>query len=446
MGKVFGYSKNGGKDWFKSNSYSDIEIEAIKDPEGGSEISLPTAIPSPFARIDLVKTAFKNISKTTDLIAYTSANGDIIASKADEKLVSDCLDLAEILFNIDNFDNKIRIIVWDKATELRNLKDSLNDKHKRFAETLELYLDQDQASYNFDLLTRLYLIEYDHKIIGCTSPVTLFFTTANDLSDASIRLTTNNYTFGEKYTPLYKRDSEFQKYLYLLFKANIILSQRLKAMADYLDKNLQILDKKNKTLYDQINNLNAENFITDYSELNTGTEGNLVEVIGVPLRKRKKDNIVSSVLASDFIIRSSKFNGNLIPLVLQNDLNKTFRYVVDKWDRNIKVPYYDDEPFLGKRRLPGLCVSYPYITVSDFLEPYLIRLVYPVNKDKFFDGNLEIRSGNDLKGYVLPLKPLFFDYFTTDDLVGSLPDKPRITMEQGIAGSVKVILNIPVVK
>jgi hypothetical protein len=164
MSKIFGYTKKGGQHWFTSDAYSDKEIESIKDPEGGSEISLPTAIPSPFARIDLVKTAFRNITKSTDLKAYTK-DGNVVSGKDDEKLVSDALDLTEILFNIDSIKDKIKIIVWDRETELTKLK-SGSDAHRQLAETLELYLDQDKESYNFDLLSRLYLIEYNHKIIG----------------------------------------------------------------------------------------------------------------------------------------------------------------------------------------------------------------------------------------------------------------------------------------
>jgi hypothetical protein len=133
MSKIFGCTKKGGKDWFVSDSYSDKEIESIKDPEGGSEISLPTAIPSPFARIDLVKTAFRNIAKSPDLKAYTK-DGNVVAGKDDEKLVSDCLDLAEILFNIDSLKDKIRIIVWDRDAELSKLKTN-SAMHRRLAET-----------------------------------------------------------------------------------------------------------------------------------------------------------------------------------------------------------------------------------------------------------------------------------------------------------------------
>src|ERR1700742_1199122 len=130
--KNFGLSKKGGKDWFNSDAYSDKEIEALRDPEGGIEVSLPTAIPSPFARIDLVKTAFRNIVKTSQLKAE-SRQGLVLAGKDDEKLVSDCFDLAEMLFNYNSIRDRLNIIVWDKVTELANLKAS-SPKHKRFAE------------------------------------------------------------------------------------------------------------------------------------------------------------------------------------------------------------------------------------------------------------------------------------------------------------------------
>lgn len=445
MSKIFGYTKKGGQNWFSSDAYSDKEIESIKDPEGGSEISLPTAIPSPFARIDLVKTAFKNIAKTPKLKAYTK-DGNVVSGKDDEKLVSDSFDLAEMLFNIDSINDKIKLIVWDKGSEIEKLKNSSNKGHRHLGETLELYLGQDKDSYNFDLLKRLYLIEYNHKIIGCTSPATLFFATANNLSHAQITLTKNDVTFDDEYTPLYERDAEFQKYFYLLFKANPILSKRLTVVNDYLEKNLKILDLENHQLYEEIKSLDARSFAINYSELDSGVTGDSVEVIGVALRKRKKEDIINSILSSDFIIQSSKFKGVLKPLILQNNLNKPFRYANDIWDNNIKIPFIDNETVLEKRRLPGVNIQYPYLTVSDFLEPYLIRLVYPINNDKFFDGNVNTEIGNDSKGFILPLKRVFFDYFNSEDLVSSLPNKPKIEMVQGTAGSLKVILSIPVTK
>ncbi|MDX2000889.1 MAG: hypothetical protein SFW35_00525 [Chitinophagales bacterium] len=444
MNKVFGYSNKGGKHWFVSDAYNDKEIEYIKDPEGGSEISLPTAIPSPFARMDLVKTAFRNMAKSPNLKAYTK-DGNVVASKEDEKLVSDCLDLAEMMFNIDSIKDKVRIIVWDKEAELAKLKNS-SPMHRRLAETLELYLDQDKETYNFGLLKQLYLIEFNHKIIGCTSPATLFFATANNLSHAQIKLTKNDVMFDEHYASLYDRDAEFQKYLYLLFKANPLLSQRLTVVNNYLECNLKVLDKLNHSLYEEIKNLEVDSFRNNYSELDTGVTGNVIEVIGVPLRKRKSQDIQTAIKKSDFVIQSTKHMSDLMPLVLQNGLNKTFLYTNDAWDKAIKVPYMDKESVLEKRWLPGVRIQYPYLTVSDFLEPYLIRLVYPINKEKFFDGNVKAEVGDDSKGFLLPLKKKFFDYFTSSDLLDTKPGSPKIEMIQGAAGSVKVILSIPIAK
>jgi len=442
--KVFGYTKKGGKHWFKSDPYADKEIESIIDPEGGSEVSLPTAIPSPFARIDLVKTAFKNIGKTPELRSY-KRNDNIIASSEDEKLVSDSLDISEILFNIDSLKNRIRIIVWNRVEEIVKLKNG-TPEHRRLAETLELYFDEDQKAYNFDLTDNFYLIECDHKIIGCTSPVTMFFASGNDLSHARIRLLSNDESFDNKYTPLYERDEHFQKYLYSLFRAYPVLSSRLKFFGEYLKRNLEILNKTNPALYDQVNRLLANDLQSTYSELDTGISGQTVELLyGITLRKRKKGDIIDRLKNSDFIIASDKYKGALTPLVLQNHLTKAnFRYAEDEWDKTFRVPYFDPEADLSRRWLPGITLQYPYLTVSDFLETQLVRLIYPIYKEKFFDGNFSPEVGDDLKGYLLPLKPLFFEYFDSQDLVSTMAGKPKIDMIQGAAGSVKVVLRIPV--
>jgi len=442
MNKIFGYTENNGNDWFVSAPYHDREIERIKDPQGGNVISLSTAIPSPFARIDMVKTAFKNISQTPNLKEY-KLGGNVLASREDEKLVSDSLDLSELIFNIDNI-SELRIITWDKNTSLNALKNR-SLKQKRFADTLELYLEQDKESYNFSLVRRIYLFEYKHKIIGGTSPVTLVFPSANDLSFAQMKLTTNDTLFDDKYSPLYSRDSEFQKYIYLLFKAYPILTEKMSGFSEYLRKNLEILDSVNHKLYEEIHSLRIENFISDYSELDTGLKGDVIDVIiGVNLKKRKKTDFISAASNSDFVISSSKYDGKSrpLPLVLQNNFNKALRYVNDLWDNNTKVPYYDKETVLEKRSLPEIKIPYPYLTVSDFLEPKIIRLVYPINKD-YFDGNLKIEFGNDSKGYLLPLKPLFFEFFDVEDLTGGTV---KFEIIQRTGEAVKVILQIPIKK
>lgn len=447
MPRVFDYSGRSGNDWTKTNAYGDIEIDGIRDPDGGSGVILPTAIPSPFARIDLVKTAFRNIAKSREgrLRAYTTPDGEVLASRSDEKLVSDCLDLAEILFNYDSLSRDIKIIPWHKDNEIHALKNG-SDEHRRLGETLELFLHQDSDAYNFDKVNRLYIIQYRNTVIGCTSPVTLFFTSAGDLSEAQIRISNQDTAFDGNYNPLYNRDPEFQKYLYLLFKANPILRRSLRDFDNYLEENLKELGQRNRTLYDQIHALDPNTFHANYMELDTGDSGSIVEVLGVGLRKRNPNIMQETISQSDFVIRATKPINGRAPLVLQDNFHRPWKYINDAWNANTKVPAVAPESALEQRILPDTQFKYPYLTVSDFLEPHLVRMVYPINHNKFFDGNLSIEHGLEAKGYLLPLKRQFFDYFSTDDLLLSGPGKPQLSMVQTVGNAVRVSLKIPVKK
>src|SRR5690606_8936063 len=52
----------------------------------------------------------------------------------------------------------------------------------------------------------------------------------------------------------------------------------------------------------------------------------------------------------------------------------------------------------------------------------------------------------DKKGYLLPLKKLFFDFFTVDDINKTLSDGTKMFELQPITNAVKVYLRIPVKK
>ena len=99
-------------------------------------------------------------------------------------MVSDALDIGQIFFEADKYSDKIEIISWDRKGDLERLIESSNPQHRLLGESLRLYLEQDEETYNFDKLTKIYLINYTQgpeplNIIGGTSPSTLFFTSAN---------------------------------------------------------------------------------------------------------------------------------------------------------------------------------------------------------------------------------------------------------------------------
>lgn len=438
MSAIIGFTDNGGEDWFISAQYGTKEIQAIPDPEGGHALNAPTSIPSPFARMDLVRKSFENIGQSPRLGFYQRGE-TVVASREDERAVSQCLDLAELLFFYENFKDRIEIIEWNKQHQVKTLIDSPNPGHRKLGDVLDMYLRQDAGSFNFHALNSIYIIKCNHQVIGGTSPLTLFFNAANRSGSLNL-ISTKGKAFFSDVVPLYERDPEFQKYIYLLFRANPDLGEKMKAFQEYLNKNLNILSTSAPTLFNALNTLKTSDLESNYQSLYTKDAGQVVEVFDVAFKILDSNKI--PVDQSDFVIHTSKYNGTK-PLVLQNSFNKPFKYVNGNWDQRTIVKYVDGDS-LSQRILPGLNIKYPYLTVSDFLEDTLIRMVYPLDAVNYFDGNLRLSDADNTKSYLLPLKPLFFEFFKVSELIGGQYGSPHISIEEGIKDSVRVLLKIPV--
>jgi hypothetical protein len=433
--------------WFQTNAYSDNDINTIHDPEGAVATKAITSIPSPFARIDLFKSAFNFLeNKATNNIAELDGN------TINHRLVSEALDMAQLFFNLDTLkegDSHLRILAWDRAAQLQKLKTSGNQKHLILAETLELFLEQDKTAYNYDRWGTVFMLSYDYKIIGGTSPSTLFFTTGNEIYPRVNIKFGNDTLFDAEFLPLYKREFEFQKYLHLLFKAHSAqLGDAMKEMKDYLNLNLKRLEAHNpqqyRSLQTALSAFSLEIFEKEYQLLDTGTTGSVVSVMGVPLRKRLVDKGAIGK-TSDFVIKSTKNTADLPPLVLQNGFNKTGMLYANggTWDgAAVRVPFADAAP-MEKRQLPGQNEIYPYLTVDDFLEPYLLKLIYPLNHEKYFNGNWR---GNAQESFLLPIKAEYFKYFDVKTLKETIGNLPVFQMEPRVGGGVAATLRIPIQK
>ena len=169
MSKILSYNnKTTGEGWIPLTSqYNADEIDMIDDPNGGLSQQPRTAIPSPFAQMDLVKNAFKRLS------THANLQGEAM----DEKLVSNALDVAQLFFNYSELRNQLRIVEWNRDTQLEMLKSS--PQHRLLGETIEMFLEQDKEAFNFDKMDRLYFLVYGNQVVGSTSPVTLFMATPN---------------------------------------------------------------------------------------------------------------------------------------------------------------------------------------------------------------------------------------------------------------------------
>ena len=198
-----------------SNPYDETNINKIEDPNGGDSKKEITSIPSPFARIDLVKTAFSEVAK-----ACKGKKGKALREELDKqtiyhKMISDSLDVGEIFFNLEKFKDKFEILVWS-PDRLKNVENGSMGR-KCYADALKTYWEADEETYHFKDVKNIYILNYKRGnrlcVVGATSPSTLFFSNANDLSDVRGVQFGEDKPFDDEYQPLYRRDPEYVKYL-----------------------------------------------------------------------------------------------------------------------------------------------------------------------------------------------------------------------------------------
>ena len=425
--------------WDDSVKIGSTAIDRIPDPIGATDAHEITSIPSPFARMDLVKNAFKIVS-----------DGQLEGSTIYHKLVSDTLDVGQIFFNIEKYRDSIEIIVWDKQNALKELGSSIFDEHQRLGRTYGTYLQQDQDVYHFDQMDCIYLLNYkaptaphEMNIIGATSPATLFFTSANDLSyvgQGEYAITFgNDRPFDGAYSPLYKRDESYIKYLWSLKKSRQDFPALFPEVNSYLEKCFNYFSP---SLKKDLQALSNTAYQKDYDDISVNPIAqNYVTILGQRLKGKKSVNEVHS----DFEMAISpalRKAGEKIPLVLPVEtFTEPLTYVIDVWNKNTHVPYFDNRA-IAERSLPEDGTSYPYVTISDFLEDSIVSIPYKFNRNAFFNGNDEKPEENN--SYLLPIKKTFFNYFQASDLIGKIDNKNMIEIIRLVGDGVKVILRIPV--
>lgn len=447
MSKIFRLYREGTstyQDWNNSPAfpYNSANRDTIEDPDGASARNEITSIPSPFARIDLVKNAFKEVCKPDKRTHKVDLDGNTIF----HKMVSDTLDVAEIFFNLDKYIGKIEVIKWDPNIMLAELENADIRGHQYLADALRKYMASDSSTYNFGALKNIYLLNYlegpdEINIIGATSPATLFFSNANNLSYVEDIYFGEDKPFDSEFQPLYKRDFELIKYLFALRKSITNFAGLFPEVDCYLSetfKQIREQDKKNI-----LNNVSASD-LGDFDQISVKDihQDDIVEVLGYTLYKKSNRPVTSS---SDFIIHTKK-NPDTLPLVLPVEAGNRYsnlQYTTGKWGNTNKAPFKDSESNLSKRKLPFDGSVYQHLTISDFLEDSIVRVPHTLNDKNYFDGHINIEKQE--LAFLLPIKPLFFKYFSVDELKDKMSDGRHMFEMRLLAGdSVQVTLRIPI--
>ncbi|EGN57441.1 hypothetical protein PRBRB14_21980 [Hallella multisaccharivorax DSM 17128] len=234
-----------GTEWIAENtgisSESLSKVVEMKTDNAGALNSLPT----PFARFYVTKEAFRRV-------AEEKRNPRNEAGYAYQMIVSNCLDVIELLFNSKFHKNSwsatesISIKEWDREESMKDLKNKVPTLYN----SLNTYFNSDLKE------DKLYFVVYNEDgkeyLLACSSPMTLFVTPpdmdANSIKEKGV----SHIEFeGEQYQKLHissksgreyfrsiclfeKRDEDFKNYVYNNLFGGSNVDSRFKEIQEYI--------------------------------------------------------------------------------------------------------------------------------------------------------------------------------------------------------------------
>lgn len=384
-------------------------------------------LPSFFSRILLFDKAFESLA-----IQDNEGNRDGFLSL----LVSECLDLLEFLFLYGNHpDLEIRKVSITKIlSELKSL-DTPNTRN-----ILSVFLQDLPQLPSYYSNTDAFVFLFRNKVIGCTSPLTIVFTSPQCKSLFQ--------SWSDEF-----RGVKGQ----LLFKEHTSFKERGKLFQEYLIRLLSVCHYDKRILqYVRIQSDNELSALFYGFSLNKDDVNSIFPVLkdeyGYDIYIVVEQDIVvrlgcvrpEQLIATEYCIQSNRPNSPYktnteewelpLPLVL-NDYGILGTHYIKDWPQSglfllgegvCKVP-------LNERVLPETSFKYPYLVAEDFLEECIVKLDFNANKEKFY------LIGDKDNTYLPPIKLFYFRYFDLNDLITSLH------YQQLNNDRIEVTLNIPVV-
>jgi hypothetical protein len=386
----------------RQSAYNDEYIDQIVDPSESVKKVL-TAIPSPFARIHLVDSAFHFVN-ARDKQQVPKHDGNSVF----HKLVSDCLDVLELLFGWNTMSADVQTSYWSRD-ELQKVQSSVGQR--LLASVLDLFLQQDAKTAKFELQPDFILMSVGHQTIAISSPLTLFITSPR-AAEIAVKAKLLNPGSGRIYfgdpVPLYRRSAEFQKYVHWMFQQNPVLHNACRRMYRYVNDSIELLT--DRTLEESIRAIvNGPDNLGQNLDTISDYRGMPLTVNGVQLRQRKSKDALDRLRKSPMVIASPRWPTRLgnPPLVLDGQS--------DSFGRQVKIDLRSVSNDARERVLPDLGVRYPFLVASDLIEDQVIRVPYKLNSERFF-----LPDSRSLKNiecdYLPPLKPAFFEYFDADHI------------------------------
>lgn len=407
MAKVFRLHEGAeGTGWFDSAVISDLQLEKIVTD--GKEVA--NSIPSPFARIELINDAFRWVAK----------NG-IDGNTSQHLLVSEALDIGQLLFSIRKFSSEIAVHEYNIESRIQESFGSNHPNHKSVSQTLGTFFSQDNKTLGFNGHNKIYLVYYRKELVGSTSPRSLFLSApiTQQTRDAVVSEGTHGKFFASKPVSLLKREWGFVQYIYLLSKLKGFSSQ-FTSFYDYLEKVKEEMSPEER---EKINSL-SPNLLDDYEQLYVFDQvGNKVDLQGFPLHIALK-NTATIEEDSGFVIKPDFEIEGELPLILPNgDFSEKWVYTTPDviWDGEKfkgKIPEKNEAP-LSKSNLPVQNDTYPWLTSGNFFTDTIVKLSGRIDEQKF--ALPDVFSGYEkADSFLLPLEDTYFNFFSAHKVARDL--------------------------
>lgn len=463
----------------------------IKDEAIVSEVMLnkmATSIPTPFARLFLYNTAFRDLNSLERVQelqgqAYLSEVGN---SSLSHHLVAECLDMLEFIFEYGD-DPLFTIHEWDRdkdtsilgatGTNSQVISDTAIGQQKKVNPILEKHKKLGKALQEVAMETlprdvnKIYIFKYDGDIVGGTSPFTLVYTSPNWRRKMKEKghvfyghLGNQLFAPINQATPVYalcQRSANFRFYLYSLQqKFNLPFNgfnfEHFNRYLENTKDHYETAGGIHEGLYkfNELRDKGLEEHFKDFFKplKPTDTEkssdkrrlsAETVTASGVefyttaPEPDTQSDyTIVPTVEPADLPVEKGP-DGKLIdmaqklPLVLGSQvLGGKSRYWFHTPYNPTTLPAVQEDEYFD-RVLPGVPGNrrYAYLTENDIFEDNIMYLGYKINKKRFFTGF----DGDS--PFLLPIKPTLLKYFKVEDLEkmvtvtpGAAPVFPKVTV------------------
>lgn len=409
----------------KIEKFDDSKIAYNLMVQGDTINKMGTSIPTPYARLYLFDSAFKQINsfyndkdddiKKVSHEGYCDNEGNIVPT-AYHALASECLDMLEFLYKYGDR-KELEVLEWDVDAECKSLIENDDEAQHEFGEAM-----RDACKYTvLGNFSKIYLFVWntengDSIVIGGTSPITLVYTSPNvrrELKEEGIDFYggAGNLLFdNSRPFALHQRSEDFRMFMYTYWNTDLSKADILKKtyLYSYIKDSQAFFDKKiriNNPTLKGVATIKAKGIGTiKTAGVNLYCSSNIFPVDSCDYRIKPTVDFwkVENVAGQDRNVD--------IPLALTTCGVDGYEYANRPWNRATDIIPPSPNKNLTERVLPGTTFTYPYLSVDDFLEPKIIEVSYKVRKDAFYTGSSQYLT------YILPLKKNFFKFFRIEDI------------------------------